>query len=256
MKIATWNLNSFKVREAHLDLFIEKHQPDVVCLQELKMETHRFPKDKYEQQGFHVVVLGQKTYNGVAVLSRTPLEDMGSAHHVLNALHQRYIGVRTRGVQIHCIYAPNGQEVGCDKYQFKLDWYQQLAGLLKETPGEKILCGDFNIAPTAADVYDPEAWEGKILCSEAERVCFQQLVQAGLFDLPPAEDTTKPLYTWWDYRGGLFYKNHGLRIDLILGTDAIREKCRSVKVDRTFRAMERPSDHAPVVMEFEWEQRH
>ena len=249
MKIAAWNVNSLKVRLPQLLEWLAAQQPDVVCLQETKLEDHNFPQAEIENAGYRVAFSGQKTYNGVAILARSPLGDvvMGNPHYPDE--QKRLIAATIDGTRVICAYIPNGQEVGSDKYAYKLDWLSALEKWLAEEIAahpQLVLAGDFNIAPEDRDVHNPAAWEGKILCSQAEREAFQRLLALGLKDSFRLFEHPEKSFSWWDYRMLGFQRNLGLRIDHILLSDALAARCTATGIDREMRKRERPSDHAPV----------
>lgn len=254
LKIATWNVNSLKVRMPHLLQWLEVHKPEVVCLQETKSEDASFPAAEIEQAGYRCVFSGQKTYNGVAILSTRDISSVSAGIADYQDEQKRVLSATIDGVRIICVYVPNGQSVDSDKYQYKLGWlaalHKWLGGELKQFPQLAIL-GDYNIAPADEDVHDPKAWQGQVLCSEPERNAFRELIGLGLKDsfrlFPQAERS----YTWWDYRMNAFKRKLGLRIDHILASDVLAAKCKSCSVDVSMRALERPSDHAPVIAEFQ-----
>ncbi|GHU45652.1 exodeoxyribonuclease III [Betaproteobacteria bacterium] len=249
MKIATWNVNSLKVRLPHLLDWSASQQADVICLQETKLEDHNFPRAELEAAGFHVAFSGQKTYNGVAIVARHALGDIQIDNPHYPDPQKRLIAATIGDVRVISAYFPNGQAVGSDKYAYKLEWLALLtAWLAEELAAHKhlALCGDFNIAPTDADVHNPAAWAGQILCSDAERAAFRALLDLGLSDsfrlFPQAEKS----FSWWDYRMLGFQKNQGLRIDHILLSAPLAAQCVAAGIDRAPRKLERPSDHAPV----------
>ncbi len=251
MLIATWNINSIRVRMPRLLQWLERRRPDVVCLQETKVADEEFPAEAIRALGYHCNFRGEKTYNGVAILSlaspenlETKLPDDGPDAPC------RFIAGTIGGIRIVNVYAPNGSEVGSDKYAFKLGWYKRLRGYLDghANPQDRILlCGDFNVAPEDRDVWDPEQWRGQILCSEAERSAFGELLAWGLTDSLRMLRPEAGIYTWWDYRGGAFHRGWGLRIDHILVSAQLAQQCTLVEIDRDERKGEKPSDHAPVV---------
>jgi exodeoxyribonuclease-3 len=257
MKLATWNVNSLKVRLPHLLDWIASAAPDVVCLQETKLEDHAFPRAEIEAAGFHVAFAGQKTYNGVAILSRAPLTDTVSEVADLGDPQKRLLAATVDspagGVRIVCTYIPNGQAVGSDKYAYKLGWLAALTTQLKAEIAAHprlALLGDYNIAPEDRDVHDPQAWAGQILCSEPERAAFRELIGLGLVDTFRRFEQPEKSFSWWDYRMMGFRRNLGLRIDHILATPALAETCTACVIDKTPRGWERPSDHAPVIADF------
>lgn len=249
MKIASWNVNSLKVRLPHLLDWLATARPDVVCLQELKLEDANFPRAEIEAAGYHVAFSGQKTYNGVALLARSPIEDVVRGNPHFPDEQKRLISGTVDGVRVVGAYMPNGQEVGCDKYDYKLRWLDALAewldGELRQHP-QLALCGDYNIAPDDRDVHDPQRWRDCILVSEPERAAFRRLLALGLSDSFRLFEQPEKTFSWWDYRMLGFQKNLGLRIDMILLSAPLAEKCSAAGVDREPRKRERPSDHAPV----------
>jgi exodeoxyribonuclease-3 len=249
MKLAAWNVNSLKVRLPQLLDWLAVTQPDVVCLQETKLEDHNFPRAEIEDAGYHAVFSGQKTYNGVALLSRAPAAEVVVGNPRFPDQQKRLIAATIAGVRVISAYVPNGQSVGSDKYAYKLAWLDALADwLADELAAHPLLAiaGDFNIAPEDRDVHDPAAWAGLVLCSPPERAAFRRLLGLGLNDsfrcLPQPEKT----YSWWDYRMAAFRRNLGLRIDHVLLSTPLAAACSAAGIDRDMRARERPSDHAPV----------
>jgi exodeoxyribonuclease-3 len=254
IRLATWNVNSLKVRLEHLGLWLKNHPVDAIALQELKTPDEQFPADAVRALGMHAAHYGQKTYNGVAILARKPPEDVATGIPDHDDPQRRVIAATVGGLRLVNVYVPNGQEVGSDKYAYKLDWLarlrKHLAGLLKQHP-LLLVAGDFNIAPEARDVHDPAKWEGSVHVSAAEREALAAITALGLEDLFRRFEQPPGTYSWWDYRMGAFRRNHGLRIDLMLASPALAGRCRSCTIDRTPRAWERPSDHAPVVAAFD-----
>jgi exodeoxyribonuclease-3 len=252
LTLATWNVNSIRVRLPRLTAWLARRQPDLVCLQETKVDDAEFPADEIGKLGYQVLSNGQPTYNGVALLSRHPLGDPVRAFPEAAADPQRRLLVATvAGLRVINVYAPNGGEVGSDKYVYKLDWYRRLAAFLEThvDPGAPVvLCGDLNVAPTDLDVHDPAQWRGQTMCSEPEREAFGRLTAWGLRDaLRLHHPQTPGLYTWWDYRAGAFHRGWGLRIDHILVSPPVAARCTAVEIDRQERKGPKPSDHAPVV---------
>ncbi|MGB4466758.1 MAG: exodeoxyribonuclease III [Azovibrio sp.] len=249
MKIASWNVNSLKVRLPHLLDWLASQQPDVLCLQETKLEDHNFPRARIEAAGYQVACSGQKTYNGVALLAKAPIEDVSCGNPLFPDEQKRLISGTVDGVRVISAYMPNGQEVGCDKYDYKLRWLDALArwleGELMSHP-QLALCGDYNIAPDDRDVHDPERWKDCILVSGPERTAFQRLLALGLSDSFRRFEQPEKTFSWWDYRRLGFQKNEGLRIDHILLSHPLAEQCSAAGIDRAPRKLERPSDHAPV----------
>lgn len=249
MRIASWNVNSLKVRLPQLLEWLTLRQPDVVCLQETKLEDSAFPQHEIEAAGYAVVFSGQKTYNGVALLSRQIPIDIVRGNPLFDDVQKRLIAATVGDVRVVCAYMPNGQEVGSDKYNYKLAWLAALERWLAqeiERHPRLVLAGDFNIAPEDRDVYDAKAWAGKILCSEPERAAFRRLQALGMKDSFRIFDQPEKSFSWWDYRMLGFQKNLGLRIDHILLSDALAAHCTAAAIDRDMRKRERPSDHAPV----------
>lgn len=252
-KIATWNVNSLRVRLPHVLDWLGQHQPDVLALQELKMPTEDFPMAEIEKAGYHAAVSGQKTYNGVAVLSKKPGKDIVTDIPELNDHQRRVLGVTIGDVRVLNLYVPNGESVDSEKYLYKLNWLKHLDLYLKheiKSHPKMIVLGDFNIAPAEIDVHDPKQWEGSVLCSDKERAAFQEMLQVGFVDCFRALSPEEKVYSWWDYRLYAFKRNMGLRIDHILASRAMFADCAKTYVDKAPRALERPSDHAPVVAEF------
>lgn len=250
MKIAAWNVNSLKVRLPQLLEWLLTQQPDVVCLQETKLEDHNFPQQEIHAAGYEVAFSGQKTYNGVALLSRLGISDVVCGNPQFPDPQKRLIAATVQGIRVVCAYIPNGQAVGSEKYDYKLAWLAALEKWLGEqlvaTP-QLALAGDFNIAPEDRDVHNPAAWEGEILCSAPERAAFQRLLALGLKDSFRLFEQPEKTFSWWDYRMLGFQKNQGLRIDHILLSTPLAERCTASGIDREMRKRERPSDHAPVV---------
>ena len=249
MKIATWNVNSLKVRLPHLLDWLAEQSPDIVCLQELKLEDHNFPQAELTAAGYHAAFAGQKTYNGVALLARQPIEEVRYGNPHFPDEQKRLVSGTIDGVRVVCAYMPNGQAVGSEKYDYKLRWLAALAQWLQEELAQHphlALCGDYNIAPDDRDVHDPERWRGEILCSEPERSAFRRLLDLGLADSFRLFEQAEKSFSWWDYRMLGFQKNLGLRIDHILLSAPLAARCTAAGIDRAPRKRERPSDHAPV----------
>ena len=250
--ISTWNVNSLKVRLPHLVSWIQAQQPDVVCLQETKLEDAKFPAAEIEALGYSTVYSGQKTYNGVAILARLPVTDVQNGIPGFADEQKRVIAATIAGVRVVCAYVPNGQAVDSDKYGYKLNWLRAFSEWIRQElsshPNLAIL-GDYNIAPGDEDVHDPAAWAGQVLCSAPEREAFNRLLALGMKDsfrlFPQAERS----YTWWDYRMNAFRRKMGMRIDHILLSEALYPKCTRCLIDTEPRKLERPSDHAPVLAE-------
>lgn len=255
MRIITWNVNSIRPRLERALALLERHDPDVLCLQEIKVLDEDFPRDAFESQGWHVETHGQPTYNGVALISKTP------AGNVARGLpgdgpddQKRLIAGTFEGVRVIDVYVPNGQSPESEKFAYKLDWLERLLAMLESehAPDDPVvLLGDFNIAPDARDVHDPAAWEGKVHFHPKEHAILARILQWGLVDVFRWHHREGGRYSWWDYRGGGFPRDHGLRIDLILGTETMAERSDDCFIDREERTGEKPSDHAPVVADFE-----
>lgn len=249
MKIASWNVNSLKVRLPQLLDWLAAQQPDVVCLQETKLDDPVFPTEAIEAAGYHVAFAGQKTYNGVALLSREAPTEVVSGNPLYPDPQKRLLAATVGGICVLCAYVPNGQAVGSDKYAYKLDWLDALARWIADLLAANpllVVAGDFNIAPEDRDVHDPAAWAGQILCSEPEREAFQRLLHFGLKDSFRLFEQPARSFSWWDYRMLGFQKNQGLRIDHILLSDPLAARCTAAGINREVRKLERPSDHAPV----------
>lgn len=254
MRIATWNVNSLRVRLPQLATWMGGDPTDVVGLQELKLPDEDFPVADVGGLGLQAAWYGQKTYNGVALLSALPLEDVVKGIPGHDDPQKRVIAATIAGVRVINVYVPNGQAVGSDKYAYKLDWITHLTRYLGEAMRHwerLVLMGDFNIAPDDRDVHDPAKWEGSVHVSEAERVALAGLLEVGLVDTFRLFDQPEGAYSWWDYRMGAFRRNHGLRIDLVLASRALAARCTGCRIDRAPRTWERPSDHAPVVATFD-----
>ena len=254
LTLATWNVNSLKVRMPHLSTWLATRPVDVVCLQETKLTDESFPRQELLDMGYRPYFTGQKTYNGVAILLRAAA--LGQAEVVATALpdfedeQRRLIAVRIQDLQVVCAYFPNGQAVGSDKYTYKLKWLSALTRWLRAELQQQrrlALLGDFNIAPEDRDVHDPALWAGQILCSEPEREAFRGLLGLGMLDAFRLFEQPERSYTWWDYRDLAFRRKMGLRIDHILLTQELAQACERCEIDVELRRLERPSDHAPVV---------
>ncbi len=253
MKIASWNVNSLRVRLPHVLDWLADNQPDVLALQETKQTDDQFPVADIEAAGYNVVYSGQKTYNGVAIISKQQASEVITDVPNLDDPQRRILGATIGKLRVLDLYVVNGQEVGSEKFAYKLDWLEKvtsyIAADMKRHPNYVVL-GDFNIAPEDRDVYDPEAWHEKILCSTAERQALQKILSLGFEDSFRKFDQQEDVFSWWDYRAAGFRRNRGLRIDLVLASTPLAKKCTSSIVDIEPRKLERPSDHAPVVAEF------
>ncbi|HQY64232.1 MAG: exodeoxyribonuclease III [Myxococcales bacterium] len=256
MKIASYNVNSLRAREARVLAWLAKEAPDVLCLQELKLEEEKFPHLEIAALGYKAAVYGQKTYNGVAILSRHELTDVERGFgDGADDPQARFIAATTGGVRVMCAYMPNGESPSSDKYAYKLAWFDRLTRWLAPRlaggsgAGRALLLGDYNVAPTDLDVHDPAAWAGSALCSAPERAAFQGLLDLGLVDTFRALHPEEKAFSWWDYRMLGFPKNRGLRIDHVLVTRDLMPRLTAAWIDRAERKGKQPSDHAPVLVE-------
>lgn len=251
--IATWNVNSLRVRLPQLATWVAESTPDIIALQETKLPDPDFPAAEIEALGYHCAYSGQRTYNGVAVLSRQPIEVVTTGIPGFEDEQRRVLAVRTAGLVVIDLYVPNGQEPGSDKYAYKLRWLEALQQWLQsllQTEKHVVVLGDFNIAPEDRDVHDPAAWVGHVHVSEPERDAYRRLLQAGLVDVFRQFEQPEKSYSWWDYRAAGFRRNAGLRIDLILASTALAQQCVAARIDKEPRRAERPSDHTPVLADF------
>lgn len=254
MKITTWNVNGIRARLTHVIDFLRDQQPDVLCLQETKVQDELFPAEALEDEGYNVEHFGQKGYNGVALLSRHPLEDVvrGLPGDPQDA-ERRAIGAIVDGYMVLDLYVPNGQEVGAEKYAYKLDWLRRLRAFLdsRYSVQEKVVVvGDFNVTLDDRDVHDPDWWRDKILCSAQERQAMRNVMAFGLQDLLRQHHEQAGIYTWWHYTAGAAFKDDGLRIDYVLGSPPAAALCRDVIVHKDLRLAKTPSDHVPVTAVF------
>lgn len=250
MKIATWNVNSLKVRLPHVLQWLADNPVDVLCLQETKTIDEKFPVAQIEAAGYQVVFTGQPTYNGVAILSRHPMTNVVKNNPLYDDKQQRIIAATIQGVRVICAYVPNGQSVGSDKFAYKLGWLEALERWLATEMAvheSLTIVGDYNIAPEDRDVHDPAEWEGAVLVSEPERAAFQRLIGMRLADAFRMFEQPEKMYSWWDYRQMAFRRNKGLRIDHILLSPALQARCTECTIDKTPRRLEQPSDHTPVI---------
>lgn len=254
MRIATWNVNSLRVRLDHVLDWLAAAAPDVLAVQETKTRDEDFPFEAFREAGYRAVFSGQATYNGVALISRQPATDVRTEIAGLDDPQRRVLAATFGPIRVINLYVPNGQSVGSDKYLYKLNWLGALERQLAEelqTHERCVVLGDFNIAPEDRDVHDPAAWEGKVLCSDAERAALARIMALGFCDtfrhFPQAEQS----FSWWDYRAAGFRRNRGLRIDLVLASAALCAACTGCHIDVEPRRLERPSDHTPVVADFQ-----
>lgn len=254
MRIATWNVNSLRVRLEHVSSWADEHRPDVLALQETKVPDEEFPGEAFDALGYRSVCNGQPAYNGVALAARGEIDDVVTDLDGLDDPQRRVIGATIDGVRVYNLYVPNGQSVESEKYVYKLEWLEALrAQLARELDRHSrlVVVGDFNIAPDDRDVHDPAAWEGKVHCTPAERAALRRILDLGLHDAFRLLDQPERSFSWWDYRAAAFRRNLGLRIDLILCSEAMRPRLTSCRIDVEPRRLDRPSDHAPVVADFE-----
>jgi len=252
MKFATWNVNSLNVRLPHVLDWLAANQPDVLCLQETKQEDSKFPYAELSAAGYESIHLGQKTYNGVAILSRYPLQDIQYGIPGFVDAQMRLIAATINDIRVVCVYIPNGQSLDSEKYIYKLGWLTAMTIWLKtelEKYPKLMLLGDYNIAPEDRDVHDPQAWIGQVLVSEAERAAFAELIKLGLHDSFRLFEQEEKSFSWWDYRMAGFRRNLGMRIDHILVSEPLVVDCKASWIDKAPRKLERPSDHTPVVLE-------
>ncbi len=253
LKVASWNVNSLNVRLPQVLAWIQTANPDVLALQETKLTDDRFPECELLAAGYQSVFAGQKTYNGVAILSRQAASDTVTDIPGLDDPQRRILAATIGGVRFVNLYVVNGSEVGSEKFDYKMHWLERvtgwLAGELEQHP-QLVALGDFNIAPDDRDVHDPEAWREKILCSTPERNALRRMLDLGLHDTFRLFEQEEGIFSWWDYRMNMFKRKMGLRIDLVLVSASMAGRCRASYVDIEPRRQERPSDHAPVVAEF------
>src|SRR3989338_1286921 len=253
-KVATWNVNSVRMRLPHILRWLKTHRPNILAIQETKVPDDKFPKDEIEAAGYHVIYSGQKSYNGVATISLKEATDVVYDLPGLKDPQRRVLGATIDGYRFLNLYVPNGTSIDSDKYQYKLEWLKKLcahAKLQLQRFSKFVIVGDFNIAPADLDVYNPKAWEGQVLVSEPERAALQKILAVGLHDAYRLLDQTSGGYSWWDYRHAAFMRDMGLRLELILLSDELSKHCKGCFVDKTPRGWDSPSDHAPVIAEFD-----
>lgn len=254
MKLVTWNLNSIRARTERLLLWLDRERPDIVCLQETKVEDAGFPQEPLRRAGYEVAMFGQRSYNGVAILSTAPLADVtrGFGDDVADT-EARVIAATTHGVRVVCLYVPNGQDLTSEKYPYKLAWFDRLRAYLDRTAtpaDDLVVCGDMNVTADDRDVWSPDKWRDQIHCSPAEREALERVRAFGLVDVFREHHPEGGVYSWWDYRGVSFFKDQGLRIDHILATAPLVARCTGCTIDRTARKGQDASDHAPVIAVF------
>lgn len=253
-KIATWNVNSLRVRLPHVLQWLEQHQPDVLALQETKLIDADFPFAAINEAGYTTIYSGQKTYNGVALLSKAKIIDVATDIPGFEDPQRRILNATIQNIRILNLYVPNGESTTSPKYTYKLNWLEKMHTYINEELKKyphMIILGDFNIAPESIDVHDPVYWENKVLFSQPERAAFQKILQLGFYDCFRQLHPEEKIFSWWDYRLNAFKRNLGLRIDHLLASASLMQKCSQVYIDKNPRSLERPSDHTPVIAEFE-----
>ena len=253
MKIASWNVNSIRARKDRALAWLERERPDAVCLQELKGEEDKFPTEDFEAAGYRAAIYGQKTYNGVALLSRREITDIErNVNDGVDDPQARLIAGTIDGLRLVSVYVPNGQTVGSDKYAYKAAWLDRFAAWLEPRLGDgtpTCVCGDFNIARDERDVDDPDEWEGTVLYNDEMRAAIERLLDLGLVDTFRLHNDAGELFSWWDYRSGDFHQGRGMRIDLLMCSPSVVERAEWCIVDRNARKGKQPSDHAPVIVD-------
>ena len=254
VKIATWNVNSIRMRRERLLRWLDRHQPDIVCLQELKAAEENFPFEPLREAGFHAAVHGQRTYNGVAILSRAePLEIRKSFDDEVEDLEARFLSASIDDMRVLSVYVPNGSVVGSEKWAYKLEWMGRLRAFLEKNhdPAQPLaLCGDFNVAPEDRDVANPEKWRESVLCHQEGREAVRELGRWGLVDAFRLHHPEGGFYSWWDYRQLGFPRNDGLRLDHVFVSDILARRSQGAEIDRQERKGKQASDHAPVIVRF------
>jgi len=254
VKLATWNINSIRARTDRLLGWLAREQPDILCLQETKVEDAGFPVDALRGAGYEVATFGQRSYNGVAIAAKTPITDVARGLGDDPADDEaRLIAATVGDLRIVCVYVPNGQDLASEKYPYKLAWYGRLRRYLERTSSPDarlVVCGDMNVTADDRDVWSPEKWAGQIHCSEPERAALAGFAAFGLVDVFRTLHPDGGVYSWWDYRGVSFFKNQGLRIDHIYATAPVAERCVECRIDRDARKGHDASDHAPVIAVF------
>jgi exodeoxyribonuclease-3 len=254
MLVATWNVNSLRVRLPQLKDWLAANPVDAIALQETKLPDADFPREEIEALGLHAAYSGQRTYNGVAILARHPLEDVVAGIPGFEDEQKRVLAATVGGVRLIDVYVPNGQAVGSEKFEYKLRWFEALRGYVAAELARHsrlVVLGDFNVAPEDRDVHDPKAWEGSVHVSEPERAALGALLATGLEDVFRRFEQPEKSFSWWDYRMMAFRRNAGLRIDLVLASRELAGKCAESLIDKAPRRLERPSDHTPVLARFD-----
>ena len=254
MKIATWNVNSLNVRIGHVLEWLDIANPDILTLQEIKQLDEAFPADAFKELGYHAISSGQKTYNGVAIITKDKPSDIVTDFPDLEDPQRRILTATINNNRIINLYIPNGQAVDSDKYIYKLSWLEALIKFLKQEQAKHkniIILGDFNIAPEDRDVYDAEKWGEEVLCSPKERAALSDIIDLGFCDVFRQFEQVEKSFSWWDYRAAGFRRNAGVRIDLILASKDLAKNCIGSSIDKEPRTWERPSDHTPVIAEFD-----
>jgi exodeoxyribonuclease-3 len=257
VRIATWNVNSLRQRVPRLLPWLDERKPDIVCLQETKVADDDFRElvgDELSNRGYEVAAYGEAAWNGVAILSRAGLDDVVSGIDGAPGFphpEARAIRAVCGGIGVVCVYVPNGRVPGSDHYEYKLAWLSALEGMLAAQPGTWVVCGDMNIAPADADVFDPDAYIGQTHVTEPERTALARLQALGLHDVVRDHWPTQRVFTYWDYRAGMFHQDCGMRIDLVLASDDVAGRVKAAWVDRHARKGKGPSDHAPVIVDLD-----
>ncbi len=248
-KIASWNVNSINVRTEHMVQWLEKNEMNVLAIQETKCQDEQFPFEPFLDMGYEVIISGQKSYNGVAILSRSEASDVITDIEGFDDPQRRILAATIDGIRIINLYVPNGQSLESDKFQYKLKWFEEVTAFIakeKEKYPKMVVLGDFNIAPLHEDVWDPKEWQDKNLVSHQERTALNRLLRLGFVDSFTMFEQPADSFSWWDYRGASFRQNKGMRIDLVLLSSALADSCLNSSIDKTPRSWERPSDHAPA----------